>query len=652
MRNEKTILWWVLGIFCMAASLSSAVLIDDFESYDTSASTKLSDQGSAWTTITSSTGTVNVFGAPDNQYLTYGYYNTGSESRGAFIAAPAIDDTSTGTLFLRIYVETGGTLNHSFGLTDSEPGSGDFGAYEAQMVVAGGATASQFELRVRDGVDFVAVTDTLDRDTWYNIWAVVDNATDTFDVYATTAEKLFPVPADKLATGVDFRNGTVDDLNRFFAFAGPGDPRVRIDDIYLTDGVSLSNPTNDISPAHNPSPANIDTPVAYDADLTLQWDAGMAPSLDPNIWVPNPDISTHNLTLSVAFPTGTTDPNWINPASILQTWTIGADIAPADGDVDPDSQQVVPAASLNPDSVYFWKVDEYVTGAVPAPTDPNNILGNTWSFQTDTVAPTVEAGDSVVTWLENGSSTVNLNGTVTYVSPAVEDFTLWSVYNSPSAIPGDPNVSIANTGVIDTAATFTRTGQFALELYAKDSAGAEASDRVEVTVYADSCVAAQNNPNNPTLGLSTYDFNSDCLVNLDDFALFAAAWLNDRRLTAVEYYDAGIISVPTIIINEPLDGATVSGIVTIDPTVYDEYVGTNDGDGINTVWINVYKGTDPDTRVLVDGNANNGTAAPYTYDWDSLAGADSDGIYTIRVSSQSLYGFSPKEIIVTLDNTP
>ena len=69
-------------------------------------------------------------------------------------------------------------------------------------------------------------------------------------------------------------------------------------------------------------------------------------------------------------------------------------------------------------------------------------------------------------------------------------------------------------------------------------------------------------------------------MNLDDFVLFASGWLDDRRLTADEYYDAGIVSAPTITFNAPLHGATVSGVVTIDATVYDDWVGTNDGDGI------------------------------------------------------------------------
>ena len=81
-------------------------------------------------------------------------------------------------------------------------------------------------------------------------------------------------------------------------------------------------------------------------------------------------------------------------------------------------------------------------------------------------------------------------------------------------------------------------------------------------------------------------------------------------------------------------------------------MGTTDGDGINTVWVNIYQGTDPATRVWVTGNGDGDVAAPYTYDWDSVTGANPDGVYTIRVSSESLYGFSPQEITVTLDNTP
>ena len=37
MKAKNTIVWFELGVFCLAASLSSAVLIDDFESYATGA---------------------------------------------------------------------------------------------------------------------------------------------------------------------------------------------------------------------------------------------------------------------------------------------------------------------------------------------------------------------------------------------------------------------------------------------------------------------------------------------------------------------------------------------------------------------------------------------------------------------------------------
>jgi hypothetical protein len=405
--------------------------------------------------------------------------------------------------------------------------------------------------------------------------------------------------------------------------------------------------------AWEPTPTNGALDIPYEGPVTLQWKAGLTTDLiDPNLFVPNPAITSHYLTLSTAFAVGTTDPNWVNPASVLGAWEIDADTNPVDGTVDPTAQMDIPAGllPLTPDSVYFWKVDEYLNDAAPVSTDPNVVIaGGTWSFQTASVKPVVDAGNSVVTWLENGSRTINLDGDVTFVSP--EDYTLWSIYNTPSADPLDPNVVIADTGAIDTTATFTMVGQYALQLYALDTAGKDDFDRMEVTVYSNSCVAAQNNPNAPYVA-PEYDFTNDCVVNLDDFALFAATWLDDQRLTADEYYDAGIISAPIITINAPLDSATVSGVVTIDATVYDDYVGTNDGDGINTVWINVYQGTDPATRVWVTGNGDGDVAAPYTYDWDSVTGANPDGVYTIRVSSQSLYGFSPEEITVTLDNTP
>jgi hypothetical protein len=58
---------------------------------------------------------------------------------------------------------------------------------------------------------------------------------------------------------------------------------------------------------------------------------------------------------------------------------------------------------------------------------------------------------------------------------------------------------------------------------------------VEINVYADSCEAAQNNPNGYTAPAG--DMNNDCKVDFVDFATLAGAWLEDESLTEDALYD-------------------------------------------------------------------------------------------------------------------
>jgi hypothetical protein len=81
---------------------------------------------------------------------------------------------------------------------------------------------------------------------WYNVWAVINQSTDRFDVYLTSGSA-GAADADKVASNAAFRVGTANPLVSFVAlvqgYAGaPSENKVRLDDIYLFDGVMLSNP--------------------------------------------------------------------------------------------------------------------------------------------------------------------------------------------------------------------------------------------------------------------------------------------------------------------------------------------------------------------------------------------------------------------------
>ena len=401
------------------------------------------------------------------------------------------------------------------------------------------------------------------------------------------------------------------------------------------DALSISIPSKTIPlKAHDPKPEHKEKGILV-AGLTLSWKAGLDPA-DPNN--PNPDIEKHYLWVTKPYdpmnPPG--GPDWGDPA--VQTFTIGADTDPPDGSVDPNASKAVPG--LQKDSLYFWAVDEGLVGST-GPEDPTNIWGDTWIFETETTGPEVDAGSSVVTWLKAGATIVDVNGTVTDGSGDVTTI-LWSVLSSP---PGS-TVDIADDSVAVTTATFTQTGLYILQLYAKDATLQEDSDRIEVRVYADSCEAAKNSPYGYTAPL--YDFNNDCIVDFNDFTLFAARWLEDASLMSDLLYDAGEITLPVVQFTNPLDSSTVSGVVIINAIAYDPGVGTTDGDGMLGAGYVFFEIIDTSGTVLDTQNEN---VAAFDMTWDTALPLYPNGIYTIRVTAESDAGYQTiKEISVTVNN--
>jgi hypothetical protein len=295
------------------------------------------------------------------------------------------------------------------------------------------------------------------------------------------------------------------------------------DEALTTDQLIPSTLLGTKTQAHDPQPENgaKDVPVV---GTVLSWKAGVDPA-DPN--VPNPAITGHNLWLSIPYdPTNPpAAPDWYDPG--IRIIELLADVNPADGNVDPMASYS--SAGLQRDALYYWIVDESLGAADPRDWD-NIIQGSQWSFQTVTSAPEVDAGSSIVTWLEEGTTTVELNGTVTDVAGDVTAI-LWSVVSSP---PGSI-VDIADNSVAATTAMLTETGEYVLELRAVDAAQNEDSDQMEINVYGDSCEAAQNNPNGYTA--PPYDVNDDCKVDFLDFAMFAAGWLDDASLMEDALYE-------------------------------------------------------------------------------------------------------------------
>ena len=102
----------------------------------------------------------------------------------------------------------------------------------------------------------------------------------------------------------------------------------------------------------------------------------------------------------------------------------------------------------------------------------------------------------------------------------------WSEVPMPVDMVNDPKLAAQ-------AATLSSEHPVAVTVTIKatDSLGQAGSASIVVTIAADACAGAQLDKDGWS-GFNTYDFNSDCLVNVEDLAVFAAGWLDDRNLSA------------------------------------------------------------------------------------------------------------------------
>ncbi|MFC1652949.1 hypothetical protein ACFL3F_04430 [Planctomycetota bacterium] len=166
---------------------------------------------------------------------------------------------------------------------------------------------------------------------------------------------------------------------------------------------------------------------------------------------------------------------------------------------------------------YFWAVDTYAPGA----DDPN--YGPVFSFYADNIAPVVDAGDDVTTWIDNGSVEVALTGTVIDVDPTT---TLWTVVSEPDD-PNNPKAVIADPAALNTTVTVSALGEYVIQLDANDGEKDADPDQMTINVYADSCLAAQSLPG---FEFSPGDLNQDCIVDDLDLALLDESWLKCNSL--------------------------------------------------------------------------------------------------------------------------
>jgi hypothetical protein len=91
------------------------------------------------------------------------------------------------------------------------------------------------------------------------------------------------------------------------------------------------------------------------------------------------------------------------------------------------------------------------------------------------------------------------------------------------------SVTDTSTSPLAPTASFTTdyTGEYTVELTVADASAQIGFDTATITVYADACAAAQASG----FSFNYYDSDDDCDVDLVDFAVLAAQWLDDVNLT-------------------------------------------------------------------------------------------------------------------------
>ncbi len=168
---------------------------------------------------------------------------------------------------------------------------------------------------------------------------------------------------------------------------------------------------------------------------------------------------------------------------------------------------------LEPYHTYYWRIDIYDDSLPQPPAQP--FIGPVFIFNTNNMAPKVDAGIAEPTWLVDGTVNFDLLGELTEDDGLPVPATLlWTVADPSLTIitdPTQPGITVTSTG----------SGLFELTLTADDT-DLTGSDTVSVLIYADWCEAIK-----AMEGLTPRitDVNGDCVTDVLDVAIFAREWL-------------------------------------------------------------------------------------------------------------------------------
>jgi hypothetical protein len=251
--------------------------------------------------------------------------------------------------------------------------------------------------------------------------------------------------------------------------------------IYFFDGYTFIT-ASALNSRLNPSPPNGST--VPDGPIQLQWT------------LPEPNVPGDIVTCDVYF--GTNSIVEANP-KVVTGQSVGSI-----------------SVTSEPDKVYYWALDVYDSGV--SDTYPV-YLSPVFTFNTKNMAPLVDAGDAVETWLVGGPRVVQLSGTISDEDGGPGPATAtWTVIEQPDE--SNP-AQFSNPTAANATVTLTEPGAYTLQLEAGDGEYTT-TDTVEIVVYTDACEHAANQAGFEWI---PGDINHDCVVDELDQAIMMERWL-------------------------------------------------------------------------------------------------------------------------------
>lgn len=235
----KRTMWYVMSVVLAAGSMAAATLVDHFDGYAAGQIDAVT--GGAWVSTSNNStpapvSTMVIAADPSNaanQVLSARPTGGQSGLYGVLSGSEIIADNTTKTMSLKFRVTTD-TYDTSFGLTTLDTPYQFGNTFNAQCALINGT------FRVRNGGSTSGSLSAITANTWYYLWAVINNTTNTYDVYlkATASDA---TAGDLVANDFAFRTGCPDgDIDRFFVMMQNTNVDVLFDDIHMRDGEQLT----------------------------------------------------------------------------------------------------------------------------------------------------------------------------------------------------------------------------------------------------------------------------------------------------------------------------------------------------------------------------------------------------------------------------